>query len=66
MLGFFREEEAQVSAEYIMLAGGVIVVAVVVYAVYYSMVKTTGKSINTSAENVTSKMETLVSNASLG
>jgi uncharacterized protein (UPF0333 family) len=66
LLEFLREEDAQASGEYIMLAGGIIVVAVVIYALYYSMVKSSARSINTSAENVTSRIETLVRNVSLG
>lgn len=62
--GFLQEEGGQASSEYVILAGGIMVAAVLIYAVYYGMVKSSGQSLNASASNATEKMGTLIENAS--
>jgi Flp pilus assembly pilin Flp len=45
---FLKEEKAQGAIEYILLAGGIIVAAVVIFAIYSSMVSSAGTSLNES------------------
>lgn len=61
---FFREEWGQASSEYVILAGGILVVAVLIYVVYYGMVKSGGQSINASAASASETMGNLIENAS--
>jgi uncharacterized protein (UPF0333 family) len=62
--GFLREEDGQASSEYVILAGGIIVVAVLIYVAYYGMVKSSGQSLNASAASATETMGNLIENAS--
>ncbi len=43
---FLREEKAQGAIEYILLAGGIIVAAVVIFAIYSSMTKSAATALN--------------------
>lgn len=61
---FLREDEGQASGEYVILIGGIIVAAILIYVAYYGIVKSSGQSINTSAANATEKMGGLIENAS--
>jgi Flp pilus assembly pilin Flp len=54
---FLKEEKAQGAIEYILLAGGIIVAAVVIFAIYSSMTRTAGERLNVSAQNATATME---------
>ncbi len=45
---FLKEEKAQGAIEYILLAGGIIVAAVVIFAIYSSMTKSAGEQLNAS------------------
>ena len=58
--GFLREEGAQGAIEYILLAGGIIVAAVIVLGIYSQMVQTSGKTLNITTYNATSKMSSLM------
>ncbi len=46
---FLKEEKAQGAIEYILLAGGIIVAAIVVFAVYKRMAASTATSVETQA-----------------
>jgi len=50
---FLREEKAQGAIEYILLAGGIIVAAVVIFAIYSSMTRSAGEQLN---ETVSAKV----------
>ena len=52
----FREEKAQGAIEYILLAGGIIVAAVVIFAIYSSMTKSAATSMNQTTANVTAQI----------
>jgi uncharacterized protein (UPF0333 family) len=43
---FTKENKGQVAIEYILLAGGIIVAAVVIFAIYSSMVSSAGTQLN--------------------
>ncbi len=45
---FLKEEKGQGAIEYILLAGGIIVAAVVIFAIYSSMVSSAGIALNES------------------
>ena len=45
---FLKEEKGQGAIEYILLAGGIIVAAVVIFAIYSSMVSSAGTALNES------------------
>ncbi|MEE8167969.1 MAG: hypothetical protein V3T58_03745 [Candidatus Hydrothermarchaeales archaeon] len=59
---FLAEEEAQGAIEYILLAGGIIVASIVVFALYSRMTRATAESLNRTSENVTREMEGRVTN----
>jgi Flp pilus assembly pilin Flp len=40
--GFLREESGQGAIEYILLAGGIVVVTIMIFAIYSQMVETSG------------------------
>jgi Flp pilus assembly pilin Flp len=58
---FLKEEKGQGAIEYILLAGGIIVAAVVIFAIYSSMVSSAGASLNqsvgTKVTNMSQAME---------
>ena len=60
--GFFEDERGQGAIEYILLAGGIIVAAVVVFSVYSRMIRGVGESVNESAERAGNAIRTGVNN----
>ena len=54
---FLREEKAQGAIEYILLAGGIIVAAVVVFAIYGSMTENTARTLNKSVVSKITEMQ---------
>lgn len=60
---FLKDEKAQGAIEYILLAGGIIVAAVVIFAIYASLTKTAGGRLNESANLATLKMQEAINNA---
>jgi len=57
MIGnFLKEERGQGAIEYILLAGGVIVAAVVIFSIYTGMTTDTITSLNDSVTNVSDVM----------
>lgn len=57
---FLKEEKAQGAIEYILLAGGIIVAAVVVYGIYSNMVTSAGKSLNESVGTKVGEMSDIL------
>ena len=57
-----KEEKAQGAIEYILLAGGVIVAAVVVFAVYKRMAESVGNELENTANQATGTMKNIVEN----
>ncbi|MEE9564762.1 MAG: hypothetical protein V3V63_03535 [Candidatus Hydrothermarchaeaceae archaeon] len=53
---FLKEEKAQGAIEYILLAGGIIVAAVVIFAIYSSMTKSAGEQLNESTAAASTAM----------
>lgn len=53
---FLKEEKAQGAIEYILLAGGIIVAAVVIFAIYSSMTKSAAEQLNESTQRATAQM----------
>ena len=53
---FLKEEKAQGAIEYILLAGGIIVAAVVIFAIYSSMTKSAGEQLNASTSAASTEM----------
>ena len=53
-----REEKAQGAIEYILLAGGIIVAAVVIFAIYSSMTKSAATSLNQTTGESVAKIRT--------
>lgn len=60
---FLRDEKAQGAIEYILLAGGIIVAAVVIFAIYSSLTKSAATKLNESASLATNKMQEAINNA---
>lgn len=60
---FLKEEKAQGAIEYILLAGGIIVAAVVIFAIYSSMTKSAGEQLNESATRATANMADQINEA---
>jgi len=59
---FVKEEKAQGAIEYILLAGGIIVAAVVIFAIYSSMTRSAATQLNASTANATATMGNIISN----
>ncbi|MBI4344956.1 MAG: class III signal peptide-containing protein [Euryarchaeota archaeon] len=53
-----HEERAQGAIEYILLAGGIIVAAVVIFAIYSSMTKSAATSLNQTTNESVAKIRT--------
>ncbi len=51
-----HEEKAQGAIEYILLAGGIIVAAVVIFAIYSSMTKSAATSLNATTNESVAKI----------
>jgi Flp pilus assembly pilin Flp len=58
---FLKEEKAQGAIEYILLAGGIIVAAVVIFAIYSQMTRSAGERLNESTDAATKTMGNLIS-----
>ncbi len=54
----FHEERAQGGIEYVLLVGGIIVVAVVVFAVYSSMTRSAAVALNATTDETVAKITT--------
>ncbi|MEE8167999.1 MAG: hypothetical protein V3T58_03895 [Candidatus Hydrothermarchaeales archaeon] len=63
---FLKEEEAQGAIEYILLAGGIIVAAVVIFAIYSRMTRTAGERLEASTGNATTEMQSIITNEIAG
>ncbi len=63
---FLKEEEAQGAIEYILLAGGIIVAAVVIFAIYSRMTRSAAMKLNATTENATSAMQSIIENEIAG
>ncbi|MEE9594017.1 MAG: hypothetical protein V3V92_01315 [Candidatus Hydrothermarchaeales archaeon] len=50
---FLKDERAQGAIEYILLAGGIIVAAVVIFALYTKMTRQAGEAMNASVQEAT-------------
>lgn len=57
---FLKEEKGQGAIEYILLAGGIIVAAVVIFAIYSSMVSSAGSQLNESVGTKVGEMTTAI------
>jgi Flp pilus assembly pilin Flp len=53
---FLKEEKGQGAIEYILLAGGIIVAAVVIFAIYSSMVSSAATSLNETTGTAVGRM----------
>ncbi|MBU2560409.1 class III signal peptide-containing protein [archaeon] len=62
---FLKEEKGQGAIEYILLAGGIIVAAVVIFAIYSSMVSSAGQSLNASVGTKVGQMEAAMANQTI-
>jgi Flp pilus assembly pilin Flp len=60
---FLKDEKAQGAIEYILLAGGIIVAAVVIFAIYASLTKSAATKLNESANLAATKMQEAINNA---
>jgi len=61
---FLKEEKGQGAIEYILLAGGIIVAAVVIFAIYSKMTSEAANRLNATTDAATSVMSSKI-NASL-
>jgi Flp pilus assembly pilin Flp len=59
---FLKEEKAQGAIEYILLAGGIIVAAVVIFAIYSQMTKSTATTLNETVQNASATMGNRIQN----
>ncbi len=57
---FLKEEKGQGAIEYILLAGGIIVAAVVIFAIYSRMTKSAGNKLEKATGTATSAMQTSI------
>ncbi len=61
---FLKEEKAQGAIEYILLAGGIIVAAIVIFSVYTSITRSTSANVNESVNiamgNLTDRIDSTV------
>jgi uncharacterized protein (UPF0333 family) len=62
---FLKEEKAQGAIEYILLAGGIIVAAVVIFAIYSSMTKSAATKLNESAGAKAEEMANIINQQQL-
>ena len=60
---FLKEEKAQGAIEYILLAGGIIVAAVVIFAIYSSMTQSAAEELATATGVATASMAAQINNA---
>ncbi|MFQ5815833.1 MAG: Flp family type IVb pilin [Candidatus Hydrothermarchaeaceae archaeon] len=59
---FLKEERAQGSIEYILLAGGIIVAAVIIFSMYERMTRSAAEAMNRTTANATGQMEDIITN----
>lgn len=60
---FFKEERAQGAIEYILLAGGIIVAAVVIYAIYSQITKSAAGQLGTATNRAAEESARIINNA---
>lgn len=53
IMKFLKDERAQGAIEYILLAGGIIVAAVVIFALYTKMTRQAGEAMNATVQEAT-------------
>jgi uncharacterized protein (UPF0333 family) len=58
---FLKEEKAQGAIEYILLAGGIIVAAVVIFAIYSQMTSSAGDKLANATNESTEAMSSIIS-----
>ncbi len=58
---FLKEEKGQGALEYILLAGGIIVAAVVIFAIYSRMTQSAAERMNVSTSGASSVMSSKIS-----
>jgi Flp pilus assembly pilin Flp len=58
---FYKNEAGQGAIEYILLAGGIIVAAVVIFAIYSKMTSTAADRLNETTDAATSTMSSKIS-----
>jgi Flp pilus assembly pilin Flp len=58
---FLKEEKGQGAIEYILLAGGIIVAAVVIFAIYSKMTGSAANKLNETTDAATSVMSSKIS-----
>lgn len=58
---FLKEEKGQGAIEYILLAGGIIVAAVVIFAIYSKMTSSAAEKLNATTDSATSVMSSKIS-----
>jgi uncharacterized protein (UPF0333 family) len=61
MMEFYESEEGQGAIEYILLAGGIIVAAVVIFAIYSKMTQSAGERLNATTDAASSTMSSKIS-----
>ncbi len=62
IMKFLKDERAQGAIEYILLAGGIIVAAVVIFALYSKMTKQAGQAMNASVQQATGSLNATIAN----
>jgi len=60
MKKFLNEEKGQGAIEYILLAGGMIVAAIVVFTIYSRMTKSAGEKLESSTGQATGEMNNII------
>jgi Flp pilus assembly pilin Flp len=61
MRSFWKEEKGQGAIEYILLAGGVVVAAVVIFTIYSKMTAAGANKLNTTGDAASSTMSSRIS-----
>ncbi len=62
IIEFLKEERGQGAIEYILLAGGIIIAAVVIFSIYGRMTQSTAEALNRSVGQASATMENRISN----
>lgn len=60
---FIKDDKAQGAIEYILLAGGIIIAALVIFVIYSSLTKSAAQKVNQSTESAAKKVQEAISNA---
>jgi Flp pilus assembly pilin Flp len=58
---FLKEEKGQSAIEYILLAGGIIVAALVIFVIYSKLTKSSAKKFNSTSDSYTSVTSSKIS-----